>query len=155
MAKYRKGVGAFILNQEGKVLICQRSDCIESWQMPQGGVDDSDTSLEEAILREVWEETKIPANKLKIIGKTSLLRYNFPEDKAKKLWQGKYAGQEQVWFAMHFTGTNNDIDLESTEPQEFIDYKWVDASLITNFAVDFKLNMYENILKQLKELNII
>ncbi len=155
MEKYRQGVGALILNKEGKVFVGQRNDIQTAWQMPQGGVDNTDESLEFAALREVEEETKIPANKLEVIGKTTEVFYNFPNEKAKTLWGGDYIGQKQVWFAFNFLGNQEDIKLKDTYPQEFVSYKWVEPSSLLGLVVDFKKDMYKEIIKQFEDLGII
>ncbi len=155
MENYRQGVGALILNKEGKVFVGQRNDIKTAWQMPQGGVDDTDESLEFAALREVEEETKIPTNKLKVIAQTKEVKYNFPNEKAKRLWDGSYIGQKQVWFAVKFLGTEEDIKLQDTCPQEFINYKWVEVEELVGLVVDFKKDMYKEIIKQFKTLGII
>ena len=59
---YRKGVGIMLLNKEGKIFVGQRFDKDKSaWQMPQGGVDKGEKSIE-ALKRELEEETGIKNN---------------------------------------------------------------------------------------------
>ena len=60
---YRKGVGIMLLNKERKIFVGQRFDKDKSaWQMPQGGIDKGEKSIE-ALKRELEEETGI--NKVK------------------------------------------------------------------------------------------
>lgn len=57
--EYRSGVGIMLLNTEGRVFVGQRIDqAVESWQMPQGGIDAGETPRQ-AAYRELWEETGI------------------------------------------------------------------------------------------------
>jgi type I restriction enzyme M protein len=49
---FRAGVGAMIVNREGRVLILERRDIPGSWQMPQGGLDGMKTRLKEKLLTE-------------------------------------------------------------------------------------------------------
>src|SRR5690349_21205616 len=53
---YRPCVGLMVLNRDGKVFVGKRIDqSIESWQMPQGGIDPGEQPRETA-LRELGEE---------------------------------------------------------------------------------------------------
>ena len=53
--RYRRGVGMIILNSKKQIFIGQRFDKDKSaWQMPQGGIDGSE-SPENAMKRELME----------------------------------------------------------------------------------------------------
>ena len=53
--KYRKGVGIFLLNKRNQLWVGKRFDYKnEYWQMPQGGIDGSE-SPENAMKRELME----------------------------------------------------------------------------------------------------
>ena len=55
--QYRKCVGMMILNAKKKILVGRRLDHPSGyWQMPQGGIDDNEKP-EEAVWREMMEET--------------------------------------------------------------------------------------------------
>ena len=63
--KYRKCVGIMIINNDKKILVGRRLDHPSGfWQMPQGGIDDSENP-EEAVWREMDEE--IGTNNAKLI----------------------------------------------------------------------------------------
>ena len=60
----RTGVGIIVLNSVNKVFVAKRKDNpINKWQMPQGGVDDNE-SLQNAMRRELIEETSIKTIKI-------------------------------------------------------------------------------------------
>ena len=60
----RIGVGIILLNQENNVFVGKRIDNPKnSWQMPQGGVDQNENFLQ-AAKRELEEETGIKSVKL-------------------------------------------------------------------------------------------
>ena len=71
---YRPCVGVMIVNAAGKVFVGQRRDNFQdAWQMPQGGIDKGEAPRE-AALREMWEETGITADLVKVeaeIGRAS------------------------------------------------------------------------------------
>ena len=80
--------------------------------MPQGGID-SGESEKEAMMRELLEE--IGTNNIKIIGTSKdWLRYNIPKELVRKIWNGRYLGQSQKWFACKFVGKENEINLVAT-----------------------------------------
>ncbi len=52
---------------------------------------------------------------------------------------------------MRFLGSDNEINLRTKHP-EFLDWKWIEVDSITEKVVDFKLHVYEQIKKELKDL---
>ena len=148
----RLGVGIALLNHEYKVFVGKRIDNpTNSWQMPQGGVNQNENFLE-AAKRELEEETGI--KKVELIKELDTwLAYDLPKNLLGKLWNGKYRGQKQKWFIMKFIGKNEEININTKDP-EFLDWKWIDPMDLTNVAVDFKLNVYEKIKEELTSLNL-
>src|SRR3546814_7456507 len=51
--------------------------------------------------------------------------YDLPDELVGKIWNGQYRGQRQVWFLARFTGTDDDVNIE-TDHQEFRAWKWAD-----------------------------
>lgn len=144
---YRPCVGVMLLNDRGQVFVAKRRDSKDSWQMPQGGIDEGE-SVREAALRELEEE--IGTGKAEILAETTeKLRYDLPDHLLGKVWKGRWRGQEQVWIAARFTGTDADIDL-ATEHPEFDAWKWVDADDLPSLIVPFKRPVYEAVLKEFK-----
>ena len=141
---YRYGVGAVIINQEGKIFVGNRIDNPSSWQMPQGGIDMNEDNTK-ALLREIKEETGISS--IKILHCTNELSYNFPEHIKQKFYNGKYIGQKQIWFFCEFLGKENEINLKSHHEQEFLDYKWVNKEELLQDIVSFKKDLYEKIIQ--------
>ena len=148
----RLGVGIALLNHENKIFVGKRVDNpANSWQMPQGGVDKNEDLLQ-AAKRELKEETNIKTVAV-IKELNEWLTYDLPENLLGKLWKGKYRGQKQKWFIMKFIGKNEEININTKIP-EFLDWKWIDPMILTNVAVDFKLNVYEKIKEELTSLNL-
>jgi len=142
---YRPCVGIMLLNGHGQVFVARRCDTTDAWQMPQGGIDDGET-VHEAALRELGEE--IGTAKAEIMAETAeKLRYDLPDHLLGKVWKGRWRGQEQVWVAARFTGSDADIDI-ATEHPEFDAWKWVDAADLTRLIVPFKKPVYEAVLAE-------
>ena len=133
---YRQCVGIALFNKEGKVFVGERLDTPEAWQMPQGGIDEGENA-EDAFYREMLEE--IGTDKAKILTiHDEKLKYDLPEHLLKKLWNGKYRGQEQTWIAAKFTGEDSDINITAHNFPEFSRWQWVHLSQILDLIVPFK-----------------
>ena len=148
----RIGVGIILLNNENNVFVGKRIDNLKnSWQMPQGGVDQNENFLQ-AAKRELEEETGIKSVKL-IKELDGWFEYNLPKNLLGKLWKGKYGGQKQKWFVMKFVGKLDEININTKNP-EFMDWKWIEFSKLPNIAVHFKVNIYRKIKKELTSLSL-
>ncbi len=146
----RSGVGIILLNSENKILVGKRIDNPKYfWQMPQGGVDD-DEDFFEAAKRELKEETSVKSVKL-IKEINDFLIYELPENLLGKVLYGKYRGQKQKWFIMKFTGQDNEINVDTENP-EFLDWKWIKIIDLPSIAVDFKVDLYKRLKKELNFL---
>jgi putative (di)nucleoside polyphosphate hydrolase len=113
---YRPNVGIALFNASGEVLIGRRfrDDGPEiilpglEWQMPQGGID-ADENPRDAVKRELWEETG--AVNAEYLGETDWIKYDFPPyDGPPTHRLAQFRGQRQKWFALRFTGCDNEID---------------------------------------------
>ena len=148
---YRPAAGVMLINAQNKVFVAQRLDStLEAWQMPQGGLDEGEDP-EAGALRELEEETGISADKVEIVARCPVeLTYDLPDDLVGKMWKGKWRGQRQTWFLMRFTGRDEDIDLETPEP-EFRAWKWAQAAELPAMIVPFKKKLYEEVLEAIAE----
>ena len=146
----RKGVGIVLLNQNNQIFVAKRIDNPKDfWQMPQGGIDIGENPLQ-AAYRELKEETSIKSVKL-IKEINNEITYLLPNNLLGIIWRGKYKGQTQKWFIMRFLGEDKEINLKTNHP-EFLDWKWINLENITDKVVDFKLHVYQEIKKELKDL---
>jgi len=146
----RKGVGIVLLNNENKVFVAKRIDNPKNfWQMPQGGIDEGENYYE-AALRELKEETSVVSVEL-IQEIEEKLTYILPDNLIGIIWKGKFKGQTQKWFVMRFIGNESEININTKKP-EFLDWKWIDLEDLTKIAVNFKLNVYKSLKKELSKI---
>tara|TARA_B100001250_G_scaffold339546_1_gene306944 strand:+ start:1445 stop:1924 length:480 start_codon:yes stop_codon:yes gene_type:complete len=148
----RSGVGIVVLNDKNQIFVAKRIDNPKNfWQMPQGGID-SGENFYNAALRELEEETSIKTVKLlkEIDG---FITYFLPDHLLGIIWKGKYKGQRQKWFIVKFMGNEKEINIKTKYP-EFSEWKWLDVEKITDFVVDFKLDVYSKIKKEVKKILI-
>ena len=146
----RIGVGIILINNENKVFVGKRIDNPKKfWQMPQGGINNNE-NLFQAAKRELKEETGI--TKIKLVKELDeWLIYNLPKNLLGKIWQGKYKGQKQKWFVMKFEGKDQEINVNTCSP-EFLDWKWVNPSELPKIVVNFKVDIYKKLLKELSKI---
>ena len=145
----RNGVGVIILNNQNKVFVGKRKDNpIDKWQMPQGGLD-KDENYFSAMKRELFEETSI--KNIKVLKEINgFFEYELPKNLVGIIWKGKFRGQRQKWFIVKFVGDETEINLKTKHP-EFIEWKWILPDQLPNVIVDFKKDLYVELLKNLKK----
>ena len=145
----RNGVGVIVLNNENKVFVGKRKDNpVDRWQMPQGGVDIGESYLS-AMKRELYEETSIKS--IEILKEINgFFEYELPKNLVGIIWKGKFRGQKQKWFITRFIGNENEINLQTKNP-EFIEWKWIIPNELPKTIVDFKKKMYVELLEILKD----
>ena len=154
MANYqlpmRTGVGIIVLNNNNQVFVGKRKDNPgDKWQMPQGGVDKGEDFIT-AMKRELVEETSI--KNIKILKEVqNMYQYELPKNLVGIIWKGKFRGQRQKWFITKFLGKDDEINLETPQP-EFIDWKWIDPQDLPEIIVDFKKKLYLNLLKEINQV---
>ena len=150
---YRPCVGLLLLNVSGKVFVGRRIDTAgeadNAWQMPQGGIDPGETP-QEAALRELHEEIGTDKAEIVAVSRQWLL-YDLPPQLVGKVWQGRYRGQKQRWFALRFLGQDSDIDL-ATAHAEFDSWRWVELDEVVDLVVPFKRDTYRAVVAEFKEL---
>ncbi len=152
---YRPNVGIMVLNRVGKVWCGHRANTggteyensLQLWQMPQGGIDESEDP-QKAALRELYEETGMKT--VSLLAQTDdWISYDFPADVAHKI-SSKYSGQKQMWFAYRFEGDDSEIQINPPpdgHEAEFDDWRWEDMQRLPELVVEFKRGVYEQVVK--------
>lgn len=145
---YRPCVGIMLTNPRGHIFVGQRNDRdTDAWQMPQGGVDKGENTLD-AAYRELWEETGVTKKLVTLEAESSrLIPYDLPHHIVPTIWKGRYRGQEQKWFLFRFHGADTDINIETEHP-EFTQWKWMPKEDLVTNIVPFKRAVYEEVLAE-------
>lgn len=149
---YRPCVGLVVLNRDGLIFAGQRIDSpYDAWQMPQGGIDAGETPRT-AALRELAEETGIAPARVRILRESARwLDYDLPAHLVGRLWQGRYRGQTQRWFALRFEGDDSEIDIETHTP-EFNRWAWMPRDALIARIVPFKRDTYAAVFDEFADL---
>jgi putative (di)nucleoside polyphosphate hydrolase len=154
---YRPNVGIALFNAGGRVLIGHRfrDDGPEiilpgrDWQMPQGGVDEGEDHRD-AAFRELWEETSVRS--ADYLGETDVLTFEFPPyDGPRSHRLAKFRGQRQKWFALRFTGSEDEIDPltpRNGQPPEFDAWRWERLDRVPDLVVPFRRDVYRAVAAQ-------
>ncbi len=150
---YRPNVGIILCNDEGKVFWAKRKG-VDSWQFPQGGID-HDEDPEQAMYRELWEETGLNRYDVQILGRTRYwLRYKLPEKYIRRHSMPLCIGQKQIWFILRLLGDEAHFRFDCGQKQEFDDWKWVDYWHPLKDVIYFKRKVYRKALVELGSILI-
>lgn len=155
---YRPCVGTMVLNYAGLVFVGLRTggpehvDALHGWQMPQGGIDAGEDTYR-AALRELREETNITSVEL-LAESQGWFCYDIPAELIGRAWNGRFRGQRQKWYALRFTGAEDEIDVAHPgdhEP-EFVAWRWAAMRELPDLVVPFKRKVYEAIVAEFAHL---
>ena len=147
--RYRRNVGLMLIGPGRRLFVGRRSRQADAWQMPQGGIDDKESPVE-AACRELWEE--VGTTKALLLRESAQwLTYDVPVAQRPPHWKGRWQGQAQKWFALGFTGHDQDIDIAAHD-HEFDTWQWMAAREMLDRIVAFKRPTYEAVLKEFADL---
>ena len=147
---YRPCVGIIAINRAGMVWVGRRIGAPDDaegqdtwWQMPQGGIDEGEDP-KAAALRELYEETGMRT--VEVLGQTeNWLTYDLPPHLVGKAWGGRYRGQKQLWFAVRFLGTDDEIQIDPPpggHSTEFDRWRWAHVTELLDIVAPFKRDVY-------------
>ena len=153
---YRPCVGVMLINHNGLVFIGRRLggpehvDATHTWQMPQGGLDDGEDPYKGA-LRELYEETNV-RSVTKLAEAKDWYTYDLPTEVGKSAWRSRYRGQKQKWFALRFTGSDGEINVQKPgggkHKPEFLEWRWEKMERLPELIIPFKRDVYLQVVRE-------
>ncbi|MCX8239299.1 MAG: RNA pyrophosphohydrolase [Akkermansiaceae bacterium] len=148
MGEYRPNVAALMVNEKGRLLVCERLLNPGAWQFPQGGVDDGEDH-DVAVLREVEEEIGMKQEHYVVERSKGGYRYDFPAGtmKNKPAHKARFVGQEQRYYFCRVKEGAPEVNLMQ-EPREFSQAKWIEPrEFELDWLPDFKKETYREVIR--------
>ena len=148
---FRANVGIILTNDRGQVFWARRTGQ-DSWQFPQGGIENHE-SPEEALYRELAEEVGLSPDDVELIGQTGgWLRYHLPRHLIRRRSKPLCIGQKQRWFVLRLVGGEDRVRLDATSKPEFDHWLWTQYWRPMQEVVFFKRRVYRLALEELAPL---
>ncbi|WMS85758.1 RNA pyrophosphohydrolase [Pleionea litopenaei] len=145
---FRANVGIIVCNESGQLLWTRRAGQ-NSWQFPQGGVNEGETP-DETMFRELYEEIGLSRQDVKVLGSTkNWLRYRLPSRYIRHDSVPLCIGQKQKWYLLKLTSDDSRLDFATTNHPEFDDFMWVGYWYPLRQVVAFKREVYRQALLEL------
>ena len=145
LSLYRPNVGVVLVNDRSQVWLGRRVGASgpHNWQFPQGGMDRGEAPLA-AALRELREETG--ARSAEFLAQTDdWIAYKFPTGHKRHMFSRRWIGQKQLWFALRFTGDDQEFNLNAHHEVEFDAWRWATMSEALETVVPFKRETYRQV----------
>ena len=146
---FRVGVGMAVVDAAWRVLAFERADHPGAWQLPQGGVEEAETT-EVAMWRELEEETGLTATELEIAKVVpEWLGYELPEG-----FRNERTGRGQVhkWFVLTLRASATELLVDTSHAQELRSWRWMRADDLAAVTVEFRRPVYERLAATIAEL---
>jgi putative (di)nucleoside polyphosphate hydrolase len=146
---FRPNVGIVIANDAGRLLWARRVGGRDSWQFPQGGINDGEKP-EDALYRELKEEVGLDPEAVEILASTrGWLRYRLPRRFQRKGQSPLCVGQKQKWYLLRLLADDGAVNLSDCDKPEFDHWQWVSYWYPLNQVVYFKREVYRRALREL------
>lgn len=145
---YRANVGIILCNADGQLMLAGRVGS-KGWQFPQGGML-AEESAQDAMYRELYEETGLTADDVEILGETAdWLRYRLPKKYLRHGSKPLCIGQKQRWFLLRLHGDEERLRFDCSDKPEFDRWRWVDFWRPVTEVIYFKRRVYVQALNEL------
>ena len=137
-----------MVNEEGRLLICERLGNPGAWQFPQGGVDPGEEP-DVAVRREVEEEIGLKPSHYVVEKSQGGYRYDYPAGRRndRSPEKARFVGQEQTYYLCRVSGDAPEVNLMQ-EPREFAQARWIQPEEFqSDWLPDFKKETYRAVLR--------
>ncbi len=148
MGEYRPNVAALMVNEKGRLLVCERLGNPGAWQFPQGGVDEGEEH-DVAVLREVEEEIGLKPEHYLVEKARGGYRYKYPPEvqQGMSARKARFEGQEQTYYLCRVKGEAPEVNLMQ-EPREFSQAKWIEpGEFELDWLPEFKKGTYQKVMR--------
>ena len=125
-------VGAVILNSEDQVLICKSNKWNQKYVIPGGHIEAGE-KMEEALVREVKEETGLDVYNIQLLGIT------------ESIFSKSFQDQKHFIFVDYICRSDTEEVILNEEAQS---YKWIELSEIEDYELE---EFTANLLKELRK----
>ncbi len=148
---YRANVGIVLLNDDGQVFWGRRIG-MNGWQFPQGGIKPNE-SAEQAMYRELREETGLDSHHVEVIGCTRRwLRYRLPKRYIRYHQRPLCIGQKQIWYVLRLQVDEKHLRVDRSDSPEFDTWCWMDYWDPIRYVISFKRSVYSRALSEIAEI---
>ncbi len=146
---FRANVGIMLMRSDGALFLGRRARG-GGWQFPQGGMRIGE-SPEQALFRELQEETGLAADAVELVAQTGRwMRYRLPARFIRRDRLPLCIGQKQRWFLLRLKDDRAHFELQSSdEPPEFDEWRWVPWWEPVREVIHFKRPVYVRALTEL------
>lgn len=127
------------LGSEMEVLLVHKPRKNDSWQLPQGGIEEGETK-EQAVVRELQEETSLVA----VAGETSSIEYQYEFPSSYRRFRPDSVCGQRVYFVHVMLDPPNQAVV--VDENEIDAYEWVEESELHKYI---KRKEYRAIVEQL------
>ncbi|MGZ4725024.1 MAG: NUDIX domain-containing protein [Ilumatobacteraceae bacterium] len=142
---FRAGVVIVVRHPDSKrVLAFERADVPDSWQLPQGGLQQGEEPVV-AAWRELGEETGLDETDVVATAEyPEWIAYEWPDYVIRARNDDRQRrGQVQKWFL--FDALRDDVT-PKPDGREFVAWRWVDPQWLIAHVVDWRRHAYERVL---------
>lgn len=144
---FRLNVGIVLINEHRQLFWGQRVQK-DSWQFPQGGMEDGESEID-AMYRELNEEIGLNKSDVSVLTKSKqLISYLLPEQFIRKHSSPQVIGQKQRWFLLKLISDEVNINLKRVSEPEFMNWVWIDFWHPVDNVIYFKKEVYKKNLQE-------
>lgn len=148
---FRAGTGTVIYNDQNQILLFQRANKPEIWQLQQGGMDTNET-VEETLARELFEETGLTLADTELItAYPTWLQYEYPDAIKAQMKDQNCLGQTHRWYFLKLK-PDTPVDVNQAEHQEFTASRWASFDDLLAGSDVLKHAVYQELARYFKTL---